>query len=226
MATRAAHETKQGPPGMPIGAGCERRGRARRCTARVTKGRQMARCARSSRRRRPGTRIAERATMRKLVLDPGHGGDASVDGSSSRGVRGPSGTLEKDVTLALARRLRAHLEPGVSVALTRDRDVNVTLAERAALARREGADAFLSLHANGGRRGGQGAETWVHPDASPSARALAGRVQGALAGLGRPSRGVKVAALGVIDPARLGGADGCLLEVDFLSDAQGERRLR
>ncbi len=164
--------------------------------------------------------------MRKLVLDPGHGGAEAQAGSSPFGVRGPYGTLEKDVTLALARRLRGHLEPEVTVALTRDRDVNLPLLERAAIARREGADAFVSLHANGGREGGRGPETWVHPAASPSARALAAGVQQALSLLGGPSRGLKVGTLGVIDPARLGGADGCLVEVDFLSDAGGESRLR
>lgn len=81
-----------------------------------------------------------------LVIDPGHGGD---DG----GARGPGGRLEKDVTLALARRLRAAAVDTLSVQayLTRDSDVEVPLDERAAIANNFNADIFISLHANGSR---------------------------------------------------------------------------
>jgi N-acetylmuramoyl-L-alanine amidase len=81
-----------------------------------------------------------------LVIDPGHGGD---DG----GARGPGGRLEKDVTLALARRLRAAAVDSLSVQayLTRDTDAEVPLDERAAIANNFNADIFISLHANGSR---------------------------------------------------------------------------
>ncbi len=81
--------------------------------------------------------------LRMVVIDPGHGG-------ADAGVRGAAGALEKDVTLAVARRLRALLESrlGVRVLLTRDADQAVTADERAALANNNMADLFLSLHAN------------------------------------------------------------------------------
>jgi N-acetylmuramoyl-L-alanine amidase len=81
--------------------------------------------------------------IRTMVIDPGHGGDET-------GARGPSGILEKDVTLAVARRLKATIEArlGIRVLLTRDRDATVRLDERAALANNNKADVFLSLHAN------------------------------------------------------------------------------
>ncbi len=81
-----------------------------------------------------------------LVIDPGHGGD---DG----GARGRGGRLEKDVTLALARRLRAAAVDSLSVQayLTRDSDMEVPLDERAAIANNFNADIFISLHANGSR---------------------------------------------------------------------------
>jgi N-acetylmuramoyl-L-alanine amidase len=77
------------------------------------------------------------------VIDAGHGGD-------EHGAKGPDGTLEKDVTLSVARRLKASLEArlGVRVILTRDRDEAVGLDERAAVANNNKADLFLSLHAN------------------------------------------------------------------------------
>ncbi|RPJ54499.1 MAG: hypothetical protein EHM24_31705, partial [Acidobacteria bacterium] len=70
--------------------------------------------------------------VRAIVIDPGHGGDDA-------GVRGAAGTLEKDVTLSVSRRLKALLEGGlgIRVLLTRDADTLVQPDERAALAVRE-----------------------------------------------------------------------------------------
>ena len=83
------------------------------------------------------------AGLRTIVIDPGHGGDED-------GARGPKGTLEKDVTLAVARRLKAGIEArlGTRVLLTRDADRTVALDERAAMANNNKADLFISLHAN------------------------------------------------------------------------------
>jgi N-acetylmuramoyl-L-alanine amidase len=81
--------------------------------------------------------------LRTIVIDPGHGGDES-------GAKGSTGALEKDVTLAVARRLKAAIEArlGVRVLLTRDADQAVPLDERAAVANNNKADVFISLHAN------------------------------------------------------------------------------
>jgi len=81
--------------------------------------------------------------LRAIVIDPGHGGDET-------GAKGPQGILEKNITLAVARRLKAALEGrlGVRVLLTREGDQTVPLDQRAALANNNKADLFLSLHAN------------------------------------------------------------------------------
>lgn len=86
---------------------------------------------------------ATRPPLQTIVLDPGHGGDDA-------GVRGAGGTAEKDITLAVARRVRALIETrlGVRVILTRDDDRPASLDERAAIANNSKADLFLSLHAN------------------------------------------------------------------------------
>lgn len=91
----------------------------------------------------PLARPPDRTTLRTIVVDPGHGGDDA-------GARGASGTLEKTLTLSLARRLRTALESrlGIRVLLTRDDDRAVTLDERAAFANNSKADLFISLHAN------------------------------------------------------------------------------
>lgn len=85
--------------------------------------------------------------LRTIVLDPGHGGDET-------GVRGGAGTEEKDVTLAIARRLRAMIESrlGLRVFLTRDDDRLLPLDNRAAYANSQKADLFISIHANASPR--------------------------------------------------------------------------
>jgi N-acetylmuramoyl-L-alanine amidase len=87
--------------------------------------------------------LAPAGSLRTVVIDAGHGGE-------EQGANGPDGTLEKDVTLAIARRLKAALEArlGVRVILTRDADQTVGLDERAAVANNNKADLFISLHAN------------------------------------------------------------------------------
>ena len=93
----------------------------------------------------PAVPVFEQPTsaIRTVVIDAGHGGD-------ERGAKGPGGTLEKDVTFAVARQLKALLEArlGIRVLLTRDGDRKVALDERAALANNNKADLFVSLHAN------------------------------------------------------------------------------
>jgi hypothetical protein len=78
--------------------------------------------------------------LRVVVLDPGHGGDdagVSVEGA-----------VEKELTLALARQLRNELERRlpVRVVLTRDRDVALSVDQRAQAANQARADLVLSLH--------------------------------------------------------------------------------
>ena len=77
-----------------------------------------------------------------MVIDPGHGGD-------DVGAQSPTGVQEKEVTLAVARRLARILESrGRAVRLTRDGDQARALTDRTALANRLDATVFISLHAN------------------------------------------------------------------------------
>ena len=82
-----------------------------------------------------------------IAVDAGHGGDDD-------GVRTAEGVKEKDLALAIARRVRAIVEArlGLRVLLTRDDDRNVPMDERASLANNNKADLFISLHANGSMR--------------------------------------------------------------------------
>src|SRR3954468_4009228 len=78
--------------------------------------------------------------VRVIMIDPGHGG---IDAGAST-----TGALEKDITLAIARKLRTTLQSrlGATVLLTRDSDVALTNEARAAVANNNRADLFISLH--------------------------------------------------------------------------------
>ena len=78
-----------------------------------------------------------------VVIDPGHGGE-------DPGAIGRGGSLEKDVTLAIARRLKAKIDaqPNMRAMLTRDGDYFIPLQQRVAKARRVKADLFVSVHAD------------------------------------------------------------------------------
>ena len=94
--------------------------------------------------------------LQTIMIDPGHGGHDA-------GAMGPSGLQEKELTLDIARRVAALLqeELGVRVVLTRGKDQFIGLRERTALANRERADLFLSIHVNAAPDGAAtGTETY------------------------------------------------------------------
>ena len=127
--------------------------------------------------------------------------------------------------MALARIVAARL--GGDVRLTRTGDENPTLVARAGTARDSGARVFLSLHANRGARGVRGSEAWVHPRGGGGSIALARTLLGSLGQLRVPDQGIKAADMYLLRPQHHApGAAACLLEVDYLSDPEGERRLR
>ena len=114
----------------------------------------------------------------KVVIDPGHGG--YDPGAEAKGLS------ESELTLDLALRLEKLLlqEPGLEVVLTRRTDVYVALEERTAIANREGADLFLSIHANTSRAtAARGVETYfLSFAASPDAETVAARENSAHVG--------------------------------------------
>ena len=81
--------------------------------------------------------------MITIALDPGHGGE-------DPGASGKSGSREKDIVLAIAKRLKGKLEdlPNIRVMLTRDGDYFVPLGTRVEKARKVQADLFVSIHAD------------------------------------------------------------------------------
>jgi N-acetylmuramoyl-L-alanine amidase len=166
----------------------------------------------------------------QVVVDPGHGGTEEVGHSSPNNAVGPTGLLEKTVTLQVGLQARDALAAaGLTVLLTRSTDVNLGLADRAAVAKNAGADAFVSIHFNDDSDPAvQGTETWVHTDASPASSGLASFVQDAVQAVtGYRDRGVKSMKLGVLDPERhLETTAACLVEISFISEPDDETRLK
>ncbi|TXG94712.1 MAG: N-acetylmuramoyl-L-alanine amidase [Rhodocyclaceae bacterium] len=91
--------------------------------------------------KRPGKPVVDRLVT--ITLDPGHGGE-------DPGAVGRGGSHEKNVTLAVARRLKAKIdaEPNMRAVLTRDSDFFVPLHMRVQKARRVQSDLFVSIHAD------------------------------------------------------------------------------
>jgi N-acetylmuramoyl-L-alanine amidase len=131
--------------------------------------------AREARPTAAGNRSLTRALglkIGKIVIDAGHGGHDT-------GTIGPDGLLEKDLVLDVAKRLGKLLEArlGAEVIYTRRDDTFIPLETRTAIANRERADLFISIHANSSRdEDARGVETYyLNFTSSPEALEVAAR---------------------------------------------------
>jgi N-acetylmuramoyl-L-alanine amidase len=108
----------------------------------------------------------------RIVIDPGHGG-------YDTGTIGPSGLREKDLVLDIGLRLRKLIETQTNseVFMTRSTDKFIPLEERTAIANEDGADLFISIHANASRdHSVRGIETYfLNFTSDPEALRLAAR---------------------------------------------------
>lgn len=179
-----------------------------------------------------------------VVLDPGHGGNSKIGGSSPNNATSASGVPEKAMTLDLAKRVQKQVRkladriPGsdIKVHLTRTGDTNLSLSDRAQAAESKRADIFLSMHFNGFNGSARGTETWILSTANGNVneqedRELAQRVQSGMLTAIRQfdsnarDRGVKdTQKLGVLNDISLGNTRGehntraCLAEVEFIDN--------
>lgn len=158
--------------------------------------------------------LSESLASPKVVLDPGHGG--SQPGTYWGGVK------EKDLTLPLAKKVKALLEKaGIEAVLTRTRDVDVSLLNRAAIANRFPDAIFVSLHFNGSTDTSiAGIETYYYGD---NGKPLAEAIQKELAGrIKTKDRGIKQKKeLAVLNKTK---APAALVECGFLSNTWERNR--
>ena len=165
---------------------------------------------------------------RKIVLDPGHGGDDP--GAIGAGL----GVQEKDVNLDVALKLRDGLVAlGAQVRMTRDADVSVAppgsskkqeLQARVDVANRWPADLYVSVHSNSFVRADKdGTECYHARQASPHSRILAAMTHEALVErTGLTDSGVRAADFYVIKNTTM---PATLVELAYLSNPEDEKRL-
>ncbi|MDT8310721.1 MAG: N-acetylmuramoyl-L-alanine amidase [Methylophaga sp.] len=102
-----------------------------------------------------------------VAIDPGHGGQ-------DPGAIGPRGTREKDVVLQISKRLETLVnnEPSMRAFMTRDKDIFLTLRQRIQRAKLNGADMFISIHADAfTNRNARGSSVYVLSDRGASSEA-------------------------------------------------------
>lgn len=156
--------------------------------------------------------------MTKIVIDAGHGG-------KDPGAIGPAGTKEKDVALAIAKKVAALLKSaGIDAQLTRDSDVFVELNTRANKANAAKANYFVSIHCNSATSPqAHGTETYCYAKGAEGEK-LAANVQRALIKeLKLADRGVKTANYAVLRETRM---PAILVELAFISNPKEEALLR
>ncbi|MBN1360626.1 MAG: N-acetylmuramoyl-L-alanine amidase [Sedimentisphaerales bacterium] len=153
-----------------------------------------------------------------VAIDAGHGGH-------DPGAIGVRGTYEKDINLAVARKVAAELQRrGLTVTMTRSDDRYPELEERADIANRRDVDLFVSIHCDSApNSGAQGFTLYVAEGASSEALAAARAIAGAMAATGSDSRGINRADYRVLVRTR---SPAVLIELGYLSNAQEEARLR
>lgn len=159
-----------------------------------------------------------------IVIDPGHGG-------SDPGAIGAAGTREKDITLAISKRVKEYLEDeGAKVYMTRTTDVDVygpnasdrdELQARVDVGERNNADVFLSLHINSSvNKDIGGFSTYYYPKTNNDLR-LAQNVQKKLAdNFGVNDLGVRQANFYVVKRISM---PAILVEMCFISNPKEEK---
>ena len=100
-------------------------------------------------------KVADMEVPPVIVIDPGHGGSANLPGSSFNNATSPTGVLEKNMALEYGQELRTSLngwatanDSQARIIMTRNGDFNVSGADRAAIARDNGADVIYIIHFN------------------------------------------------------------------------------
>ncbi|NMF85410.1 DUF3747 domain-containing protein [Nodosilinea sp. P-1105] len=152
-----------------------------------------------------------------VMIDPGHGG-------RDPGAIGIGGLREKDINTTISNRLRQQLQAaGLTVLMTRDSDVYVSLEGRTQMANRAGADLFVSIHANAismSRPEVNGLETYYLSSGERLARSIHSSV---LRNTDMRDRGVRQARFYVLRHTTM---PAVLVETGFVTGAEDAARFR
>lgn len=163
--------------------------------------------------------------MVKICIDPGHGGP-------DPGAIGPTGLKEKDVNLAVAKQVAELLKPICTVVMTRTSDIRLGNTQRAdlqarvAIAEKEKADRFLSIHCNSfSDRNVRGIETFAYGPGGNGEK-LARAIQAELIRTtGLIDRKVKFSGSSIY-VLKYTSMSAVLTEIGFISNPTEEKLLR
>ncbi|CAM3813505.1 MULTISPECIES: N-acetylmuramoyl-L-alanine amidase [Paenibacillus] len=160
--------------------------------------------------------------MKKVWIDPGHGG--KDPGASGNGLQ------EKDIALTVSLGVKQRLEAdyeGVQVQLTRSTDIFLELKERTDAANKAGADLLVSIHCNAGGGAG-GFESFRYTSASAASRSLQNvlhtEIMAALKPFGVIDRGQKAANLHMCRESKMPAVLTENLFIDVATDAAKLKR--
>ena len=154
----------------------------------------------------------------KVCIDAGHGG-------TDPGAVGQNGALEEDIALSVSEQVGAALQRcGIQVIYTRITDKHMSLSERAAVANKAGADAFVSVHCNSATNAAaQGTETYAFSKQSKGYPLAKMVHQELIAVTGTVDRGLKTKNYAVL---RDTGMAAALVELGFISNVDEEQLLQ
>lgn len=163
--------------------------------------------------------------MAKICIDPGHGG-------ADPGAVGPTGLKEKDVALAISKQVAGLLKPICTVVMTRTTDIRLGSTQRAdlqarvAIAEKEKADRFLSIHCNSfSDRNVRGIETFAYGPGGNGEK-LAKAIQAELIkATGFNDRKVKFSGSSIY-VLKYTSMSAVLTETGFISNPNEEKLLR
>lgn len=165
------------------------------------------------------------AAYQAIIIDAGHGGN-------DLGAQGPSGLIEKDVTLAIAKRVAAALsgDQAFKVFLIRTEDQTLSLSERAKLAQQQENAFLLSIHTGASFAPEASGVDLFYPAEYSRSRVSGNRERAAADVLakaltdegGATVRGVRRAPLKLFAQA---ARPGCLVEVGCITNAEEEQLL-
>jgi N-acetylmuramoyl-L-alanine amidase len=169
----------------------------------------------------PPYQPAGRLKGRRIVVDPGHGGEKV--GAAAVPGRPAKPPYEKDIVLDIGTRLARLLRSeGAEVTMTREDDTNITLARRAAIANELKAEAFISIHCNSSDSPNRGSGTSVYYDRQNSVEFARLVHEELVAALGTRDRGIRNANFSVI---RQTLGPGILVETAFINHEGDRARL-
>lgn len=157
----------------------------------------------------------------KILIDPGHGGNDT-------GSKGFSGSLEKDISLEIAKKVAGKLSQykDLEVILTRSEDTNISLEERTSMANSQNIDLVVSIHQNAqsGSSSAHGTETYYPQNGINDSDKLAKSIQDTIClYLNTKNRGIYPSNVGILKGTDMPSA---LVEVGFLTNEKDEKNLK